>query len=334
MIHSLALQESHPLTPSHQSAPKRMEVPNPIISMPEAGGSPTPLHYICRSNGDCVALVALDDLPPTVQIAGHSRYMKNPMTAAGLAYLGVVPKRMGYYSIEIGSGLKIPALDLSSSSFHAPDALVCEQARPVTVHDCYGTQLPPRAADSSPIQRSRSPAPLILPASRWQSSQTESSAPSSPSPPLPRAYKPPTTPIRTLRTMRTTRSLAATSILPAPKIYCTHWIFHGECAFIHSSRGCRFKHEMPLDPEIMAQVGLKAHPKWWVERQSVTLRDLDWRAPEKEYSPPGTDPTVPFTLPPAPVVTAPPHEEGVRATRLFGRLLRPESSMSVNQSGR
>lgn len=61
------------------------------------------------------------------------------------------------------------------------------------------------------------------------------------------------------------------------KEYCTYWIFNGECAFTHSPRGCKYKHEMPRDPKTMAEVGLKALPKWWTDRNKTTLKSNPWR---------------------------------------------------------
>lgn len=92
---------------------------------------------------------------------------------------------------------------------------------------------------------------------------------------------------------------------------------------------------MPPDPETMAQVGLKSFPKWWIDRQTVTLRGAAWRAPEKENPRPGGDPAVPFALPPAPS-TASNSREGHRPTRLFGHTLQsPETppSSSTSSSG-
>ncbi|KAI9805644.1 MAG: hypothetical protein M1833_005136 [Piccolia ochrophora] len=84
------------------------------------------------------------------------------------------------------------------------------------------------------------------------------------------------------------------------KEYCTHWIFHGECAFTHSPRGCKFKHEMPLDREGLAKVGLKDVPKWWLERYRPRLIDREWRPPVGASTRLGGDPAAPFQLPAAP----------------------------------
>lgn len=61
------------------------------------------------------------------------------------------------------------------------------------------------------------------------------------------------------------------------KEYCTYWLFHGECAFTHSAKGCKFKHEMPQDAKTMAEVGLKGPPKWWLDKTRGAHMSTDWR---------------------------------------------------------
>ena len=69
-----------------------------------------------------------------------------------------------------------------------------------------------------------------------------------------------------------TSSIPPSSSSRKEKEYCTYWVFHGECAFIHSPKGCRFKHEMPRDAKTMAEVGLKNLPKWWIDRQRFLFK--------------------------------------------------------------
>lgn len=52
------------------------------------------------------------------------------------------------------------------------------------------------------------------------------------------------------------------------KVYCTHWIRHGECDYIQ--QGCRYKHEMP-DRATLASIGFRTVPRWWQEKIAVQL---------------------------------------------------------------
>lgn len=52
------------------------------------------------------------------------------------------------------------------------------------------------------------------------------------------------------------------------KVYCTHWIRHGECDY--TQQGCRYKHEMP-DKATLAGIGFRTIPRWWQEKVAVQL---------------------------------------------------------------
>jgi len=52
------------------------------------------------------------------------------------------------------------------------------------------------------------------------------------------------------------------------KVYCTHWIRHGECDYIQ--QGCRYKHEMP-NKATLASIGFRTMPRWWQEKVAVQL---------------------------------------------------------------
>ena len=46
------------------------------------------------------------------------------------------------------------------------------------------------------------------------------------------------------------------------KVYCTHWLRHGECDFIQ--QGCLYKHEMP-DELTLKSIGIRPYPRWYME---------------------------------------------------------------------
>jgi hypothetical protein len=61
---------------------------------------------------------------------------------------------------------------------------------------------------------------------------------------------------------------------PAKKVYCTHWIRTGECAFI--SVGCKYKHEMP-PVEKLRELGFTlGTPKWFQEKAAIAARGPTW----------------------------------------------------------
>jgi hypothetical protein len=61
---------------------------------------------------------------------------------------------------------------------------------------------------------------------------------------------------------------------PAKKVYCTHWIRTGECAF--TAVGCKYKHEMP-SVEKLRELGFTlGTPKWFQEKAAIAARGPTW----------------------------------------------------------
>ncbi|KAL8713920.1 MAG: hypothetical protein Q9220_002066 [cf. Caloplaca sp. 1 TL-2023] len=50
-------------------------------------------------------------------------------------------------------------------------------------------------------------------------------------------------------------------LTPGKKVYCSHWIRHGECDFIQ--QGCLYKHEMP-DKGTLKAIGIRNIPPWYL----------------------------------------------------------------------
>jgi hypothetical protein len=57
------------------------------------------------------------------------------------------------------------------------------------------------------------------------------------------------------------------------KVYCTHWIKTGECAY--TSYNCKFKHEMP-NPNKLRELGFTRMPRWYKERTAIGVREPTW----------------------------------------------------------
>ena len=75
-------------------------------------------------------------------------------------------------------------------------------------------------------------------------------------------------------------STSSTSITPVPppndkKIYCTHWIRHGECDYVQ--QGCRYKHEMP-SLEKLRDIGFTKYPTWWTDKVQYARPNVQARA--------------------------------------------------------
>jgi hypothetical protein len=77
---------------------------------------------------------------------------------------------------------------------------------------------------------------------------------------------------------------------PAKKVYCTHWIRTGECAF--TSVGCKYKHEMPPVDKLRELGFTLGTPKWFQEKAAIAARGPTWmqrRLAERASSQESTD---------------------------------------------
>ncbi|KAL9603973.1 MAG: hypothetical protein Q9179_002001 [Wetmoreana sp. 5 TL-2023] len=54
---------------------------------------------------------------------------------------------------------------------------------------------------------------------------------------------------------------AKSRLVPGKKVYCSHWIRTGECEFVQV--GCLYKHEMP-DDETLNAIGIRSLPAWYI----------------------------------------------------------------------
>ena len=61
---------------------------------------------------------------------------------------------------------------------------------------------------------------------------------------------------------------------PSRKVYCTHWLMRGECAY--TQQGCRYKHEMP-DLKKLRELGFREVPRWYSERTRIIPGQSSWR---------------------------------------------------------
>ena len=79
------------------------------LSEAEQSLSPRPKYFAVRSDGTLTALVAVDELPTSLRIAGVPRTL-SPGETTGMISVGIVPRANGYYNA---------AMELQSPSAHS-----------------------------------------------------------------------------------------------------------------------------------------------------------------------------------------------------------------------
>jgi hypothetical protein len=214
-------------------------------------------YFISRSDGNIVPLVPADELPYSVRLIGVPRAMKMEHTC-GMNHVGVHPSTGQYFKLETDAIQQVT--DRTSGSkqrFTAP--FRDEQVRPETTNPLKTEQAlspqPPipatamswRRPDDAASARSQ----III--DNIVASESRSSARASPT---------------ALKVSRTSTSSPSNLSELGDKVYCTHWIRHGECDY--TQQGCRYKHEMP-DRNTLASIGFRTVPRWWQEKVAVQL---------------------------------------------------------------
>ncbi|KAI9788413.1 MAG: hypothetical protein M1816_006938 [Peltula sp. TS41687] len=207
---------------------------------------PRPLYFICREDGGYVPLIAADELPHGLQLRGVPRRFADVASTAGMMNLGVIPSSSRCYILEPRPMGRIPPKYETSDPHRSSDAAIPQSNGLVGMSNSNPTEI-----QSSAV------------ANITQHFVDTISVPLNPA---------------MMNGWRPSQQANGETAARKEKEYCTYWLFHGECAFIHSVKGCKFKHEMPQDAKTMAEVGLKGLPKWWLDRARTTHRcTTDWR---------------------------------------------------------
>ena len=192
-----------------------------------------PQFFVTRPNGSMIALIAMDELPPTINIRNVNLIL-SPHDISGMTGVGTYDTRHQTHIVEQPNPpVHFVDRSLTASRFPGPE------------HDRTsgfpraGFQTPPKAfgiQEQAPITPDTN------------SNQVDRNAQ-----PLP-----------------TWHDLAKHGLTHAPgtKEYCTYWLRHGECDF--AQQGCLFKHEMPLDRAELDRIGLRDIPRWYREKHGIS----------------------------------------------------------------
>jgi hypothetical protein len=231
--------------------------------------SPRLCYFISRSNGNIVPLIPADELPYSVKLIGVPRVMKMEHTC-GMSHVGTLPFTGQYFKLEPDS-MQHPIertetrhRNTSASNFKqrfaTPNTVPRdEQVKPDTV-------ILPKTGPTTSQQL-----PVSAATATWRKTNDAASARSQviiDAIVASDSRSPTRTPQMSIRVSRTPTSPPGSPSEPGDKVYCTHWIRHGECDYIQ--QGCRYKHEMP-DKITLASIGFRTVPRWWQEKVAVQL---------------------------------------------------------------
>lgn len=211
-----------------------MSIPLPVQppSTPPASPlyqAPQLRYFISRNNGTLVPLVPADELPYNIRLEGVQRVMTME-NASGMTLVGTLPFTGRLFKLHTSS-IQRPEVIISSKPAALPSATaVTWRRKDESLKDATQAKIDTIVASE------------VQPTTRPKVESFKASKPPSPS-------------------SRSTPD-------PGEKVYCTHWIRHGECDYIQ--QGCRYKHEMP-DRATLTSIGFRTVPRWWQEKIAVQL---------------------------------------------------------------
>jgi hypothetical protein len=220
-------------------------------------------YFISRSNGNIVPLVPADELPYSVRLTGVPRAMKMEHTC-GMNHVGTHPFTGQYFKLEADATSMQHVIDRTSGSKQRPTEMSAilhrsEQVRPETTS-------PPKTEPATSYQP-----PVSATAMSWRKPDDAASARSQviiDNIVASESRSPVRVSPTALKVSRTSTSSPSNLSELGDKVYCTHWIRHGECDY--TQQGCRYKHEMP-DRKTLAGIGFRTVPRWWQEKVAVQL---------------------------------------------------------------
>ena len=232
--------------------------------------------FISRNNGNIVPLIPADELPYSVRLSGVQRSMRMENTC-GMQHVGNLPFTGHYFRLE--SETLHHAIDRNASHhksnisitakpFLAPDAMIRQKA-------VDGNLLPSSAPTADQAVAHQHPASTT--ATTWRrQGESSPSAMSTAQATIDAILASTPRPVRSILAPQggtqipssSSRNGGGNTPESGDKVYCTHWIRHGECDYIQ--QGCRYKHEMP-NKATLASIGFRTVPRWWQEKVAVQL---------------------------------------------------------------
>ncbi|KAJ5732579.1 Zinc finger CCCH-type [Penicillium malachiteum] len=196
--------------------------------------APTPVnmdaaHFCARPNGDITSMICVDDLPDGTTIDGAPRKL-SPAETQGMTSCGMMPNRSEPWIINQDN--KSPVQNGRNGFAQLKSflyELMEDDAVPSGHRDTIGKLM--CEIPDEPI-----PSNALIKISPTLTTSSQSSF------------------------QRRARGYGR-------KEYCSYWIRHGECDY--QQQGCLFKHEMPLDQELLETLGLRDIPRWYRDKHGL-----------------------------------------------------------------
>ncbi|KAJ6083921.1 hypothetical protein N7486_010721 [Penicillium sp. IBT 16267x] len=217
-----------------------------------------PAFFCARPGGGLTPMVPLDELPPTISIRGVPRTI-TPADTQGMTSCGMARARTEPWAIE------------GASTMAPPNQNDLIELKSILIKMISDNSLPAYHRDL--VQNAMSRCLGNVPSAQVTTSATQ-------------AVAAPATANQGTHFSGDDRRV----LLPRDqdraqnrKKYCSYWIRHGECDYLQ--QGCMYKHEMPLEPRLIEELGLRDIPRWYREKFNVpSLLHATYHRPQAQLA--------------------------------------------------
>ena len=221
-----------------------------------------PQYFVAREDGTLTPLIAVDELPSTVQIIGVPATL-SPAGTQNMISLGLKERSSQRYEVSFNNHTDhaaTPSATNSSTeeikrSIEEVDVLAANVAKKGDRADVLSVENWRRGvkSDGSIADDGLRDEEKVADTSKEVQEEAEG------------ADKEATSPEPKPKGTDGASSMAAgagagTKGTIGRKVYCTHWIRWGECDY--TQQGCLYKHEMPEEDQLQ-QIGIATYPRWY-----------------------------------------------------------------------
>ncbi|KAL8829000.1 MAG: hypothetical protein Q9191_002265 [Dirinaria sp. TL-2023a] len=214
--------------------------------------SPRPQYFVAREEGTLTPLIAVDELPPTVHIAGVPAKITHADTQ-NMISLGVKERSSQRYVVSMTD--QAPRTPAKSAAAPLDGEIKSSTAE-------NGGAAKPSVEKWRRGVKTKAPVQVETPRTNGEKeSETSEEVDEDMNADHPKSKSPREAPrFTTAIPSQAGAAGAGTKGTLGRKLYCTHWIRWGECDY--TQQGCLYKHEMP-DEKTLNEIGIATYPRWY-----------------------------------------------------------------------
>ena len=274
-------------------------------------GTPRPGYFVARADGTLTPMIAVDELPSSINILGVPATI-TPAGTQNMVSLGLKERSSQPYVVQFAEDIQITSdteKNPSNKELVEGKEVVKEPERAENIR-AEEKGIDELKANVEGKQAQEMDAPVVQQVGSWRAkahkdNEVDGNRPTVATAPEEIKNKEdntssaettskiaPDSPPTNLPSKAAYGGMGTTGTL-GKKVYCTHWIRWGECDY--TQQGCLYKHEMP-DERKLQEIGIATYPRWyrianpekfngetegpvWHRRPGPAPTDQLWRGP-------------------------------------------------------